>query len=191
MPRKQKWLAVEAVIPHPQYDDYSQFPMTYDIGVVILKEPYYPMDSRGHEIFGTFPGLGFLETLNGTAKNDFTVVGYGMQGTLNPFYQDDYARYKGKVRLLEVESYLSGSGAASAKFSNNQRIGGGTCYGERGGPTFFKNSNIVVVVTSFGWAKNNNCIGNDFNCRTDIPDAQDFIYDVLAEYGGSGKGRSK
>jgi len=38
-------------------------------------------------------------------------------------------------------------------------------------------------VTSFGWAKNGNCVGNDFSYRTDTQNAIDFIQGVLAEYG--------
>ncbi|OGO19662.1 MAG: hypothetical protein A2Z14_10495 [Chloroflexi bacterium RBG_16_48_8] len=180
----KEWLAVKTVIPHPKFDDYAKFPMTYDVGVVILKKPYYPKDSNGNFVFGELPELYFLEGLTGVEKNHFTVVGYGMQGTLPPFYQDDYARYKGIVKLLEVSSYLTAGGEANAKFSNNQGIGGGTCYGDSGGPTFFKDTNLIVAVTSFGWAKNGNCIGNDYNYRMDIPDALDFLYDILNKYSG-------
>ena len=180
----KEWLAVETVIPHPNFDDYSQFPLTYDVGVVILKNAYYPEDADGNVIFGTLPELHFLEGLKGDEKNLFTVVGYGMQGTLPPFYQDNYKRYKGTVKLLEVDSYLTAGGAASAKFSNNPGTGGGTCYGDSGGPTFFEDGNMIVAVTSFGWAKGGNCVGNDFNYRMDIPDALDFLYEVLDEYGG-------
>lgn len=174
-----EWIATETVIPHPMWADYAEFPNTYDIGVVILAEDYEP--SNG---FGEIPELGFLEDLRGKDKQDFTSVGYGRQGTLPPFEMNDYVRYKGDVRLLEVNSFLSGKGGSSAKFSNNPGIGGGTCYGDSGGPTFFQDTNIIVSVTSFGWAKNGNCVGNDFNYRTDIPAAQDFLADVLEEYGG-------
>jgi hypothetical protein len=172
------WLAVETVIPHPLWDDYANFPATYDIGVVILAEAYYP--SNG---FAEVPGLGFLEALRGNDKNYFRSVGYGRQGTLPPFSMNDYERYKGDVRLLEVQSFISGNGEQSAKFSNNPGIGGGTCYGDSGGPTFYKDTNTLVAVTSFGWAKNGNCVGNDFNYRTDTASAQDFIDDILSQYG--------
>jgi len=174
---KKEWLAVKKVIPHPNYDDYSEFPYTYDVGVVILKKPY---DSS---IYGTLPELGFLETLNGEDRQDFVAVGFGQQGTLYPFYQNDYYRFKGDVRLVELNSALTGAGDASVKFSNNPGIGGGTCYGDSGGPTFYKDTNLVVGVTSFGWAKNGNCVGNDFSYRTDTQDALDFLNGILAEYG--------
>ena len=178
-----EWLAVETVIPHPMWNDYAEFPNTYDIGAVILFDPYIPLDSTGQPIFGELPDLGFLETLKGKDKNSFTVVGYGMQSNLKPFYQDDYERYKGNVRLIEVKSYLTAGGAASAKFSNNPGIGGGTCYGDSGGPNFYADTNIVSSVTSFGWAKNGKCVGNSFFYRTDTPDAQSFINNVLSDHG--------
>ena len=178
-----EWLAVETVIPHPMWADYAQFPYTYDIGVVILAEPYVPLDGDGNPVFGTLPELGFLEGLKGKDKNEFMSVGYGMQGTLPPFYQDDYQKYQGHVRLLELTSIFNAKGVASARFSNNPGIGGGTCYGDSGGPTFFQDTTMVVAVTSYGWAKNGNCVGNDFNYRTDTPDAMDFLNDVLAVYG--------
>jgi len=164
-----EWLAVDEVIAHPDYSDYSDFPYTYDIGVVILSEPVVSSS------YGTLPEEGFLETLKGKDKQHFTSVGYGLQGTLYPFFQNDYYRFKGDVRLLELNSYLTGGGDASVKFSNNPGIGGGTCYGDSGGPTFYKDTNLIVSVTSFGWAKNGNCIGNDFNYRTDTEDALEFL----------------
>jgi len=172
-----EWLAVEQVIPHPQWSDYSQFPITYDIGVVILAVPY----DAG--LTGTLPTAGFLETLKGAEKQYFRVVGYGLQGTLPPTFQDDYEKYKGTVRLLEINSRLSGSGMSSVKFSNNPGIGGGTCYGDSGGPVFYQDTQTVVAVTSFGWAKNGNCIGNSFFYRTDIGASQDFLEEVLDMYG--------
>lgn len=36
-----EWILAERVVPHPLYDDYSSFPDTYDIGLVILSEPVY------------------------------------------------------------------------------------------------------------------------------------------------------
>jgi hypothetical protein len=54
---------------------------------------------------------------------------------------------------------------------------------DSGGPTFFEDSNLLVSVTSFGWAKNGHCVENDFNFRTGIPAARDFILGVLDDHG--------
>jgi hypothetical protein len=78
-----------------------------------------------------------------------------------------------------VNSYLSGKKNSSAKFSNNPGTGEGTYYGDSGEPIFFIDSNLIVAMTSFGWAKNNNCVGNDINNRMAIPDALGFPHEVI------------
>lgn len=50
------WVSGQAV-PHPQYDDYAQFPVTYDIGVVLLDEPIYVAN------YGQLPSLGQFDYL--------------------------------------------------------------------------------------------------------------------------------
>ena len=42
--------------PHPEYDDYAEFPNTLDIGVVVLDEPVYL------NAYGELPELYLLET---------------------------------------------------------------------------------------------------------------------------------
>ena len=44
-------------IPHPYYDDYSEFPNTYDVGLVILKKPVKM------ETYGVLPPLYLLDSL--------------------------------------------------------------------------------------------------------------------------------
>lgn len=178
-----EWILAETVVAHPMWEDYAEFPSTYDVGVVVLSESYTPVDGDGNPLFGTLPELGMLEDLRGRARQDFTAVGYGQQGTLPPFEQNDYEKYKGAIRLLEANSYLTDGGGSSAKFSNNPGKGGGTCYGDSGGPTFFRDTEIVVAVTSFGWAKNGNCVGNDFNYRIDIEPSLNFLDNMLSMYG--------
>ena len=151
-------------IPHPLYDDFSRFPATYDIGVVILDTPV------AMSTYGELPDENFLRTIRTAAENRFTVVGYGMQGLVPPFYQDVWERYQGKVHLLELKSALNAG--MSAKFSNNPGIGGGSCFGDSGGPIFYDNTNIVVAVVSWGRTP---CIGVDYQFRTDTALALDFV----------------
>lgn len=162
------WIAASAVYPHPQYDDFAQFPATYDVGIVKLSQPVQL------SVYGQLPDLGLLETLKGQQKHAaFTVVGYGLQGYIDPFASEIWARYKGTVSLIELNSTFAGG--ASAKFSNNPGQGngsGGSCFGDSGGPVFYQNSNTVVAVVSWG---NTPCIGVDYQFRMDTATALDFV----------------
>lgn len=168
------WIKGDAV-PHPLYNDYAQFPKTYDVGLVILRHPV-----PGLTQFGTLPPLGFLETIahgkGGNADNRFLVVGYGMQGLIKPFESDIWERYKGTLRLIELNS--TNDGGQSAKFTNNPGQGGGTCFGDSGGPIFYGDTNMVAAVVSWGITP---CIGVDYNFRTDTEIARAFIQSYLEQ----------
>ena len=163
---KNGWIRGTA-IPHPQYDDFAGWPTTptYDVGIIKLAS------AVKLKTYGELPSLGFLETIRTAAENNFTVVGYGLQGYIPAFYSDAWTRYVGTVKLLEVNSTWTGGGT-TAKYTNNPGTGGGTCFGDSGGPIFYSSTNIVVSIVSWGQTP---CIGVDFNFRTDIPTTQDFV----------------
>lgn len=165
--KKNGWIKGNA-FPHPEYRDFAQFPATYDVGVVILKQRV-PMIA-----YGALPPEGFLTTIRSARDNNFTVVGYGMQGYIKPFFEDIYERYQGKVRLVELNS--TSDAGMSAKFTNNPGIGGGSCFGDSGGPVFYANTNMVVAVVSWGITP---CIGVDYQFRVDTPLALDFLRQYL------------
>lgn len=164
-----EWILAASVTPHPQYDDYAEFPFTYDVGLVNLSEPVVLSE------YGQMPSLGLLDDVlaqKGNSGNWWTAVGYGVQGVLNPFAGDDYARYRSTTRLIEVKSFNTGPGA-SAKFTNHPGNGaGGTCFGDSGGPLFYQDTNVIGAIVSWGITP---CIGVDFQFRVDTSIAQDFI----------------
>jgi hypothetical protein len=168
------WIMAAEVIPHPQYDDFAEFPMTYDVGLVILSEPV-ELDE-----YGELPEEGLLETLvvgKGRKDRQFTVVGYGWQGAINPFYADENMRRKGEVSLIEVKSTYAGG--ASAKFTNNPGRGngsGGSCFGDSGGPVLWKDTNIIGAVVSWGITP---CVGVDYQFRVDTATALDFVNGIV------------
>ncbi len=128
--------------------------------------------------FGTLPTLQFLDGIRkgNTGDNSFTVVGYGMQGYIKPFESDLWARYKGQTRLVELKSTFDGA-EMSAKYSNNPgKTSGGSCYGDSGGPIFYKNSSMIVSIVSWSITP---CIGVEYNFRTDTPVALDFLEEQL------------
>jgi secreted trypsin-like serine protease len=159
---KNGWVQATAY-PHPNYDDFNQFPATYDVGILVLATPV------SMATYGTLPPIGFLTTIKGT-NNSFTVVGYGLQGILRPFASDDWTRYVGTVKLAETQSFSNGG--QSAKFTNNPGTDGGSCFGDSGGPVFYQNTTMIVAVVSWGITP---CIGADYQFRTDIPTTQDFV----------------
>lgn len=166
---KAKWIKAKKVIPHPQYDDFSAFPQTFDVGLVILKKPVF------RQTYGMLPTEGLLEDVlaeAGNSSNWWTAVGYGVQGILNPFAMDDFARYNAMVSLVEINSNFTGPGS-SAKFTNNPGGGsGGTCFGDSGGPVFYQDTPIIGAVVSFGITP---CIGVDYQFRIDTPSVLNFI----------------
>jgi secreted trypsin-like serine protease len=165
---KNGWIRAD-VFPHPNYR--GTYPNTYDIGVAVLRK------GIRQSTYGELPPKGFLETVKTADENLFTVVGYGLQGYIKPFYQDDYSRYVGQVRLVELNSTFNGADA-SAKFTNNPgKVSGGSCFGDSGGPVFYRNTNMVVAIVSWGITP---CIGVDYNFRTDTKVAQDFLARFLS-----------
>jgi len=168
-----EWILAEDVIPHPDYDDYADFPDTFDVGLVILPEPVV-LDN-----YGKLPDEGLLEDVlaeRGNSTNWWTVVGYGVQGVLKPFAGDDYARYNATTRLIEINSKFNGPGS-SAKFTNNPGKGkGGACFGDSGGPVFYQDTLKIGAVVSWGITP---CIGMEFQFRIDTPAALDFLNPAL------------
>ena len=162
-------------IPHPMYNDYTEFPNTYDVGVVILDEPVVIAE------YGQLPPLGLLDTLVrglGRKNNMFTAVGYGLQGYIPPFFSSDRVRYQGEVSLIEINSTFNGD-QQSGKFSNNPGQGkgsGGTCFGDSGGPLFHGDTNVIGAIVSWGITP---CIGIDYQFRMDTSTAQDFVSGFL------------
>ncbi|MFC4427071.1 trypsin-like serine protease [Deinococcus navajonensis] len=167
-----EWIRASDVIPHPLYDDYAAFPNTYDVGLVVLSQPVTM------STYGSLPELNYFERTAQTQlkKQVFEPVGYGAQAwkpaTSNKPIPDEYARYKAVQHFIGVGSALTGG--QTVQFTNNPgRGGGGTCFGDSGGPIFLNNTNEIVAITSFGITAN--CKGVDFAFRLDTQLAQDFI----------------
>ena len=181
-----EWLAAEWVagtaIPHPLYDDYAQFPNTYDVGVIVLSQPIYVDE------YGVLPTLGqfdFLRNARGpVSKRSALIVGYGLQGRIPAHAGDDWVRYQGVSSVIGVGTSANG-GTQNFVFTNNPGQGagpGGTCSGDSGGPAFWIDpktgeTNIVMAVNSYSITPK--CNGNDYQIRTDIPEVLDFVNQYL------------
>jgi hypothetical protein len=181
------WLAATWVpgqaVPHPDFADYAQFPDTYDIGLVLLERPIMVGQ------YGELPALGqfdYLLTRRGPiSQRRAAVVGYGLQGRIPAFAGGDYVRYQGLSAVANLEHSAVG-GTQNFQFTNNPGKGsgsGGTCSGDSGGPAFWidpatgAETNVVMAVNSYSITPN--CNGTDYQFRTDIDAAQEFVLPYL------------
>lgn len=176
------WSSGQAV-PHPNFADYAEFPNTYDIGLVLLETPIYVGE------YGALPSLRqfeYLMTARGPiGKRSAAIVGYGLQGRIPAFYGDGWYRQKG---VSSVANLGNGSvlGEQNFQFTNNPGKGsgsGGTCSGDSGGPAFWidpetgNETNTVMAVNSYSITPK--CNGTDYQFRTDIETALDFVIPYL------------
>jgi len=170
---------------HDQYDDFSGFPVTYDVGVVELDEADLAASPHGVTTFGVLAPLGTAEVLagdTGRGRNDGAIVenvGYGIQ-SVQPHPMDEASRYKSTSRIVEVSGNIAESGNLHT-LNNPSAIGGrgGTCFGDSGGPVLVNDTNQVIAVVSFGFS--GTCHGADYSWRVDTEDSYQFVLPFLAE----------
>jgi hypothetical protein len=151
------------------FDNFAGYPETRDAGVVILDGAGYTPPSGE---FAELPAIGAVDAYAAQRKQDarFTVSGYGLS-------DQDPVVVSFRERLM-AESYLVNNEAPVTDFNlkttaNPSQGKGGTCNGDSGGPVFFKGTNVIAAVTSFGM--NGQCKGLDFSYRLDRQVVQDWI----------------
>jgi hypothetical protein len=157
-------------IANPAYDNT---PYT-DVAVVLLPED----PGVG---YGALPEIGLLDTLAPSAKprdrdRFLTAVGYGTTG-LNrgeggpPEFVYPEVKMRAENRIINLNSKRLGGLLVQTTAAPG--TGGGTCYGDSGGPFFLAGTNVVVATTITG--SNRNCGGNDINLRMDTIAVQTFL----------------
>ncbi|MGD2177159.1 MAG: trypsin-like serine protease, partial [Anaerolineae bacterium] len=170
-------LDVEQVITHPGYH-WGPTSNPRDVAVLILKKPV-----KGKKVTpANLPEEGFLDQLlaegrlrEGSDGAAFVKVGYG--GMLDWPPPDIY--YEDERRVAESE-YVTLLKAWLRLSQNRATNDGGTCFGDSGGPAFWREpdgTEILVSLTSWGDAQ---CVASGFDYRVDIADTLDFIEDVIA-----------
>ena len=115
-------------------------------------------------------GIGSLDSLatqRGQQNVNFDVVGYGLQ-EVRPQEMAERSRLKASVRLINLRSALTDG--FNIHHTNAPGTGGGTCFGDSGGPVFSPGTNTIVGVTSFVF--NQNCAGGGAAYRVDTAGAR-------------------
>ena len=145
-----------------------------DVGLVILDEPY-ELDT-----YGSLAAPGTLELYGTGPDARVTVSGYGVTYVNgNPAATISY-----RSRLM-VDTWIIGTGGVANGInvqlsSAPGRGGGGTCFGDSGGPTLLYGTDTIVAVTSFGMSRNV-CGGTEFNFRVDTVAVQEWMQSVLTD----------
>jgi hypothetical protein len=161
---------------HPLWDGELQLNDLHDVGVVVLDAPYTGTTPAA------LPPLGYLEGLSrgngGLNKQIFELVGYGV------FFDKPSEGPQKPVAVRELSRRFTtavGQNATSqvlklAENQNDSRGGGGSCFGDSGGPVF--HGGYLVADTSFGASQFCRSFGGYY--RLDIEDARSFLDDFVA-----------
>lgn len=151
-------------VTYPGYT--GAIPDTGDVGVVLLDSA----PGLGAASIAPVGALDSLATQRGRQNVRFDVVGYGLQ-EVKPREMAERSRLRASVRLVNLTSALTDG--YNIHHSGAPGTGGGTCFGDSGGPVFSEASFEIVAVTSFGL--NANCAGGGFGYRVDTAGAAAFI----------------
>ncbi len=171
-PEYTKGTAIHA----PDYDDFADFPVTHDVGVVELDE------DASVTTYGVLAPLGAADTLAGSTgrgRNAATVetVGYGIQ-SVQPHPMEIESRFKSTSRIVEVNGNQSTGGNLHTSNNPSDAGGrGGSCFGDSGGPVFVNDTNQVLAVVSYGPSAT--CHGADYSWRVDTAAAHEFVGSFL------------
>ena len=159
--------------PNPGWNGELTVPDTHDNGVVFLDLPFT------RPTYGVLPPVGYLDQLaskRGKQNVNFTVVGYGVQFERPNLEVAKGLRVIGTTQLQDVGSHLAGGYEVRMTDSGgNGTGGGGTCFGDSGGPVFHtSDTGVLYDVGDISWGTKY-CKGTSAFYRTDTAAAQQFI----------------
>jgi len=173
-PGEQSWVLGHAVT-HPNYSDFTDLKNWNDTGVVILDSapglPTTPIAPANYLDRFAQP------VLNST---DFLLAGYGTEVRPNPEgNQKPIPQRLPIVRryTTEIGQKLTSQILQTNGNENDPRAGGGTCFGDSGGPGM--KDGYLVTDTSYGYTDNCRYLGG--YQRVDIPVVRNWVLDCTAD----------
>lgn len=164
------WLAGTAHA-HPLWDGELQLNDLHDVGVVVLDSPY--LGAQPARLAPRNYLAGLTRGNGGLNRYTFEVVGYGVffdkptEGPQKPTAVSDRTRRFTVSPGQNVSSQV----LKLAENDNDSRGGGGTCFGDSGGPAF--QNGLLVADTSFGASQFCRSFGGFY--RLDTDDARSFL----------------
>jgi hypothetical protein len=168
-------------LTHPEYSDFTDLRNWNDTGVIVLDEPITDIAPA------TLAPENYLDAYEQPVLNHtlFEVVGYGTEVRKNdggpqlPLPQ----RYPLiRRQTTSPGQKLDGQILQLNGTINDVRGGGGTCFGDSGGPVFHTDASgttYVVGDTSYGYTSNCRYLGG--YQRVDIPVVRDWLLCTLGD----------
>lgn len=158
---------------HPDYSDFTDMGNWNDVGVVVLDEPVdvSPAPVAPQDYLDQF-------TSNVLNKTAFDVVGYGTevrQAETGPQKPTPLSYPLIRRQTSVIGQKLTPQILQANGNENDNRAGGGTCFGDSGGPIF--HDGLIVGVTSYGYTSN--CRYIDGYQRVDIAGVQTWVNSFL------------
>ncbi|MEV0720373.1 trypsin-like serine protease [Asanoa sp. NPDC050611] len=159
---------------HPEYSDFTDLANWNDVGVIVLDEPVTGITPA------TLAPTNYLDQFAQPVLNSttFDVVGYGTEVRKpetgpqkpQPMSYPLIRRYTTSPGQKLTPQILQLNGNP-----NDTRGGGGTCFGDSGGPVF--RNGYIVAVTSYGYTDNCRYLGG--YQRVEIPVVQHWLADFV------------
>ena len=155
---------------HPDYSNFTDLANWNDVGVIVLDEPVTGITPA------TLAPENYLDRFAQPVLNRtiFELVGYGTE-VRKP---ESGPQKPQPMSYPLIRRYTTGPGQKLTPQilqlngnPNDTRGGGGTCFGDSGGPVFL--NGYLVAVTSYGYTDNCRYLGG--YQRVDIPVVQDWL----------------
>lgn len=165
-------------LTHPDYSDFTDTANWNDTGVIVLDQPVALTPAA-------IAPVGYLDAYRQPALNrtTFGVVGYGTE--VRPNTDGPQTPTPQSFPLIRRTTTSPGQKLTPQILQlngniNDNRGGGGTCFGDSGGPVFHTAANGVTVLvadTSYGYTNNCRYLGG--YQRLDIPSVHGWLDCVL------------
>jgi secreted trypsin-like serine protease len=161
-------------VTHPGYSDFTDLDNWNDTGVVILEKALslrvQPLAPENYLDRFRQPVLN---------RTEFLTIGYGteVRGTPpTPERQPIVRRYTTEIGQSLTSQILQMNGN-----ENDPRAGGGSCFGDSGGPAIHPVSTTGYVVGDTSYGYTNNCRYLGGYQRVDIPVVRNWLLDCMAD----------
>lgn len=161
-------------VTHPEYSNFTDLANWNDVGIIVLDTAVTDIEPA------TIAPLNYLDqfaqpTLNSTI---FELVGYGTE-VRKPVSGPQKPQPMSYPLIRRVTTSpgqkLTPQIIQMIGTPNDTRGGGGTCFGDSGGPVFL--NGYLVAVTSYGYTDNCRYLGG--YQRVDIPVVQDWLSEFV------------